>query len=401
MPAVSGIWSSPITGCPASIRSARSTCCAGPVSTSRSSSCRARSPRRRPRRSCGSARTTSSTSRSPRASCPVIERELRQAKLRRAKEDAEETLRHLTYIDSLTGLPNGRMLVENVDRHLHQRAPGAPPAMLIVLNLDRFRRINESLGQNAGDRVLQEVARRLTASVADRGEVARLSQDKFAVYLRSVAARDDAHACRRVGGERVRAAVRRRRRRDVHHLHRRLQPVSRTTRPIPRACCSARKARCSRPAGGTGTLDALRRRSGASPRAAAAPRECAAHAVQHGELFLLYQPQIDLAQRQGRVLGSAGALEASAARHADAGQVHSARRRDRADPGGRKLGARRGDAADATLGRRAAAKAPIVAVNVSADAVPAPDASRPRSPTRCRTPGSMRRSSASRSPRPC
>src|SRR5687768_10805294 len=80
---------------------------------------------------------------------PVIERELRQAKLRRAKEDAEETLRQLTYIDTLTGLPNGRMLVENVDKHLHQRAPGSAPAILVVLNLDRFRRVNESLGQHA------------------------------------------------------------------------------------------------------------------------------------------------------------------------------------------------------------------------------------------------------------
>ena len=230
---------------------------------------------------------------------PVIERELRQAKLRRAKEDAEETLRHLTYIDSLTGLPNGRMLVENVDRHLHQRAPGAPPAMLIVLNLDRFRRINESLGQNAGDRMLQEVARRLTVNVADRGEVARLSQDKFAVYLQGIASRADAHGF----VESVASAF--------------LQPFvvageetfitctagyslypDDATDPaglLQRAESAMFEARRS----GPGTLA----RFDGDPAHRLGPllrlENALRHAVQHGELFLLYQPQIDLSS--GRV----------------------------------------------------------------------------------------------------
>ena len=226
---------------------------------------------------------------------PVIERELRQAKLRRAKEDAEEAAHQLTYVDTLTGLPNGRMLAEDIDRHLHERAPGAPPAMLIVLNLDRFRRINESLGQNAGDRVLQEVARRLTASVAERGEAARLSQDKFAVYLRSIPARADAQAAVEavasalsppidVGGERAFISC------TAGYS---LYPDDATDPAglVQRAESAMFEARQA----GPGTL--LRfdgdpaRRLGPLLRLENALR----HAVEHGELFLLYQPQIDLA----------------------------------------------------------------------------------------------------------
>ena len=226
---------------------------------------------------------------------PVIERELRQAKLRRAKEDAEETLRQLTYIDTLTGLPNGRMLVENVDKHLHQRAPGSAPAMLIVLNLDRFRRVNESLGQEAGDRLLQEVARRLTSQVGQGGEVARLSQDKFAVYLRSVSSREDARTSVEsvarafvspfaVGGEEAFISC------TAGYS---LYPDDATDPAglLQRAESAMFEARRA----GSGTLARFdgdpARRLGPLLRLENALR----HAVQHGELFLLYQPQIELA----------------------------------------------------------------------------------------------------------
>jgi diguanylate cyclase (GGDEF)-like protein len=125
---------------------------------------------------------------------PVIERELRQSRLRREKQLVEESLRRLTYRDALTGLPNGRMLVERIDEHLDHRPTGSAPAMLIVLNLDRFRRINESFGHEAGDRVLQEVARRLTDFVGEQGEVARIGQDKFGIYVRRVDGPADALA---------------------------------------------------------------------------------------------------------------------------------------------------------------------------------------------------------------
>ena len=230
---------------------------------------------------------------------PVIERELRQSKMRRAKEDAEESLRHLTYVDALTGLPNGRMLVEDIDRKLHERATGGPPALLVVLNLDRFRRINESLGHNTGDRVLQEVAQRLQASVGSEGEVARLSQDKFAVYLPAIAAIAEAPACVervstvfsqpfQVGGEVTFLSC------TAGYS---LYPDDATDPSglLQRAESAMFDARRS----GPGTLMRFdgdpTRRLGPLLRLENALRQ----AVQQDELFLLYQPQIDLAD--GRV----------------------------------------------------------------------------------------------------
>ena len=63
----------------------------------------------------------------PAPSCRSSNASFVKAKLRRANENAKETLRQLTYVDSLTGLAERRMLVEDVDRHLRARAPGDRP----------------------------------------------------------------------------------------------------------------------------------------------------------------------------------------------------------------------------------------------------------------------------------
>ena len=225
----------------------------------------------------------------------VVERELRQGKLRRAKEDAEQSLRNLTYIDTLTGLANGRLFAENVDGHLNRRAVGSPPAAVIVLNLDRFRRINESLGQSAGDRVLQDIARRLTARVAERGEVARLAQDKFAIYLHSVSNRDDASAA--VAG--VAGAL--------------AEPFSIGGEPTFVSCTAGYSLYpddATDPAGllqraESAMFDARRTGAGTVARYDGDPtrrlgpllrlENALRQAVAHRELFLLYQPQLDLA----------------------------------------------------------------------------------------------------------
>jgi diguanylate cyclase (GGDEF)-like protein len=230
---------------------------------------------------------------------PVVERELRHSKLRRAKESAEETLRHLTYIDALTGLPNGRMLAESIDRHLSERRTAGPPALLAVVNLDRFRRINESLGRHAGDRVLQDVAERLRTAFGTAGEVARLSQDKFAVYLRSAASTGEAQAAAQavaatflrpfaVGGEEAFVTC------TVGYA---VYPDDATDpagllQRAESAMYDARRA-------GAGAVQRYdgdpARRLGPLLRLENALR----HAVRRDELFLLYQPQVELAS--GRV----------------------------------------------------------------------------------------------------
>jgi diguanylate cyclase (GGDEF)-like protein len=101
--------------------------------------------------------------------------------------------------DELTGLPNRRALYEQTERLLAEARPDAPVALLL-LDLDRFKEINDSLGHAAGDELLVLVGRRARAALHGRGVVARLGGDEFAIVLpgtTEAAARDVAEEVRR------------------------------------------------------------------------------------------------------------------------------------------------------------------------------------------------------------
>jgi diguanylate cyclase (GGDEF)-like protein/PAS domain S-box-containing protein len=112
--------------------------------------------------------------------------EAAEARDRLAAREAE--MRHRAYHDALTGLPNRAMLLEALD----DAAGGSTTVALLVLDLDGFKRINDSLGHGVGDRLLTQVGRRLTAAVRgldggrDPDIVARLGGDEFAVVLSNV-----------------------------------------------------------------------------------------------------------------------------------------------------------------------------------------------------------------------
>jgi diguanylate cyclase (GGDEF)-like protein len=92
-----------------------------------------------------------------------------------------EALNRLAHFDQLTGLPNRVSLREDINTMLNQRAGDpARPLTVAVLDLDGFKDINDTLGHPVGDRLLQEVARRLT-SVLNR--VYRIGADEFVVVL--------------------------------------------------------------------------------------------------------------------------------------------------------------------------------------------------------------------------
>ncbi|HEX5067068.1 MAG TPA: EAL domain-containing protein [Myxococcota bacterium] len=122
---------------------------------------------------------------------------------------AEERVRYLAHYDSLTALPNRRLLVEHLERSLaHARKHGDTLALLYV-DIDRFKRINDSLGHDVGDRVLREVSERMLGCVrstdfVSRSEISdplisRLGGDEFSVVLRRIRSGDDAGiAARRI-----------------------------------------------------------------------------------------------------------------------------------------------------------------------------------------------------------
>jgi len=84
--------------------------------------------------------------------------------------------------DDLTELPNRRLFLETLDRDLHRRDPQTPMAVAIV-DLDRFKEINDSFGHHLGDGLLRMVAVRLREAVGTAGVLARIGGDEFGLIL--------------------------------------------------------------------------------------------------------------------------------------------------------------------------------------------------------------------------
>ena len=99
------------------------------------------------------------------------------------RKQAEDTIRRLAYNDALTDLPNRAALRVHLVHALHQAQIQGHTLALLLLDLNNFREINDTLGHHNGDLVLKQVAERLRAAVRDTDMVARLGGDEFAVLL--------------------------------------------------------------------------------------------------------------------------------------------------------------------------------------------------------------------------
>jgi len=96
---------------------------------------------------------------------------------------AEEQIRELAYFDPLTRLPNRRLLMDRLGQALISSNRTRQQGALIMLDIDHFKGLNDTQGHDAGDRLLVEVARRLTGSVRLEDTVARLGGDEFIVMV--------------------------------------------------------------------------------------------------------------------------------------------------------------------------------------------------------------------------
>jgi len=100
---------------------------------------------------------------------------------------AEQKLTHQTRHDGLTGLPNRVLLLERLDAAIARMGePGRAGLAVLFLDLDRFKLVNDSAGHAAGDEMLVEAGRRITATLGEHTLVARLGGDEFAALVEGI-----------------------------------------------------------------------------------------------------------------------------------------------------------------------------------------------------------------------
>ena len=245
--------------------------------------------------------------------------------------------------DPITGLPNRELLTDRIGHALASSDPrAAAPIAVVLLDLDRFKVINESVGHAVGDRLLVAVGQRLIGSLRPSDTVARFGGDEFGIILDPVVDADDA---RRIA-DRIGADLR---------------------TPFPMGgrdwFISASMGIAIGQPGRATPGEMLREAEIAMVRAKGDPSKRYVlfepsmseqtmdridmendlrRAIERGELRLHYQPLVDLDHRPDRRLRGARALAAPGPWPRPAALVHPPRRGDRADRAARPLGARDG-----------------------------------------------------------
>ncbi len=96
---------------------------------------------------------------------------------------AEEEIKNLAFYDSLTQLPNRRLLLDRLKHALTSSTRNRKKSALLYIDLDNFKTLNDTLGHDIGDLLLQQVAQRLVSHVREDDTVARLGGDEFVVML--------------------------------------------------------------------------------------------------------------------------------------------------------------------------------------------------------------------------
>ena len=104
------------------------------------------------------------------------------------RKKAEEAIQHIAFHDSLTGLPNRRLLTERMQQAFLSGDRSKEHGAVMFLDLDRFKHLNDTHGHDMGDQLLQEVARRLLANIRSVDTAARLGGDEFVVLINDLSA---------------------------------------------------------------------------------------------------------------------------------------------------------------------------------------------------------------------
>ncbi len=119
----------------------------------------------------------------PERLVPAVERALRTSETRRQKRLAEQEIRYRANFDSLTDLPNRTLMLDRLLQAMKQARRDGTGVLLMFLDLDHFKKVNDSMGHLAGDLLLRNVAERIVDCLRDTDTAARIGGDEFAIIL--------------------------------------------------------------------------------------------------------------------------------------------------------------------------------------------------------------------------
>ncbi len=137
-----------------------------------------------------------------------------------ASKAAAERIKNLAFYDHLTSLPNRRLLMDRLNQALASCARNKHCGALLFIDLDNFKVLNDTLGHDIGDLLLQQVAQRLSSCVREGDTVARLGGDEFVVMLEKLSVLAiEAAAQTEAIGEKILATLNRIYQLDIHEYH--------------------------------------------------------------------------------------------------------------------------------------------------------------------------------------
>ncbi|MBP9685842.1 MAG: EAL domain-containing protein [Rhodoferax sp.] len=120
------------------------------------------------------------------------------------RKTAEEEINHLAFYDPLTNLPNRRLLIDRLRHALLAGSRSDSAGALFFIDVDNFKTLNDTLGHDKGDMLLDQVARRLSATVREEDTIARLGGDEFVIMMEGLSLIAlDAAALARVVAEKI------------------------------------------------------------------------------------------------------------------------------------------------------------------------------------------------------
>jgi diguanylate cyclase (GGDEF)-like protein/PAS domain S-box-containing protein len=214
------------------------------------------------------------------------------------RKATEEKIRKLAFYDPLTGLPNRRLLMDRLQQALISSARSARQGAILFIDLDNFKVLNDTLGHDMGDLLLQQVAQRLQKSVRKTDTVARLGGDEFVVMLEELSGQriEAAEQTEKIG-EKILAALNRPYPLGAHNYHStpsmgatlfgdRQEEMSDLMKQADIAMYQAKKA-------GRNTLRFFDAQMQEAINARAALENDLRNAIEHRQFQLYYQIQVD------------------------------------------------------------------------------------------------------------